>query len=104
MERAHASAALDQGHHRTLTAGWIRAALVGLPRILAPDETLIRFNDARELGGHWGLTHGVANAVAHEPLGLVGQREHAVKLMRADALLRRAHQVDRHEPLIQRDM
>jgi len=47
--------------------------------------------------------HGLADTVRHEPGGLVGDAQHAVKLMRADALLGSGHQVRGENPLVERD-
>ena len=40
----------------------------------------------------------------HEPRGAIANPEHTVKLVSAHALLAGTHQVDRHEPLVKRDM
>lgn len=42
--------------------------------------------------------------MSHEPSALVGDPEHSVKLMGAHALLAGAEQVNREEPLVQRNM
>jgi hypothetical protein len=50
------------------------------------------------------LAHGLADAVRHEPSGLVGYVKHAVQLMRTHAFLGRGHQMERQNPLVQRDV
>src|SRR5690606_20165416 len=50
------------------------------------------------------FAHGLADAVCHEPSGLVGDLKRAVYLMRAETLLAGAQQVDRLKPLVQRHM
>ena len=48
--------------------------------------------------------HGFADAVRHEPSRLVGDAEHAVQLVGADALLARHEQVHCQQPLVQRNL
>lgn len=56
--------------------------------------------DASETAG----LHRFPYAVPHEPRGLVGDAEHAMALVRADALLAAAHQVESSQLLRERDM
>jgi len=42
--------------------------------------------------------------MGQEPRRLVGRAEHAGELVRAHALLARAHQMERHDPLVERKM
>src|SRR5262249_41506959 len=53
--------------------------------------------------GQRAAIHRVAHAVRHEPRGLVADAEVTVKLMRADALLARRHQVQAEQPLRERN-
>src|SRR5665213_300881 len=67
----------------------------------------IRFNEfalAAERASLAGRLHRFADAMRHEPSGLVGNPQHPVKLVGADALLRRSHEVRGEQPLVQRDM
>lgn len=48
--------------------------------------------------------HAVAKTVRHEPRGLVGHAKHALKLLGRNALLGRADQVIRIDPLVQRNL
>src|SRR5205085_52092 len=50
------------------------------------------------------LRHRVANPVRHEPRALVGHAEHPMQLMRAHALLARTEEVEREQPLVQRNV
>src|SRR5665213_531535 len=50
------------------------------------------------------VTHGLTNAMAREPCRFVGQPEHAMDLVGADALLAANHQMQDQQPLVERDM
>ena len=50
------------------------------------------------------VSHGLADAVAEIPRGLVRHAQHPLHLVCAHTLLRFAHQEDRHEPLRQRQV
>lgn len=69
-------------------------ALLRLARFAA-DEGLVRLHDATaathrsEIAG----AHGLTDTMCKEPRALVRDAQHAMKLVRADALLRRAHEV-----------
>ena len=73
------------------------------------DLTEIGFADFDNLtlAVDWGwvrTVHGLADAMAHEPSGLVSDLEHAVKLMSRGALLAPGHQFHDQNPLMQGDM
>ena len=73
------------------------------PAPLAADQRLIHLDNtkqgrpAREIS-----PHGRPDTMAQVPRGLVGDADGPLDLVRADALLRLANQVDRHEPLPER--
>src|SRR5208337_2250628 len=48
--------------------------------------------------------HRFANAMAKKPRSLIGNANRAVDLMCAHAFLRRVHQVEHQNPLVERDM
>lgn len=91
--------ALDQRDYLHLVVIGARAGR--LLTLVAP-KGLVNFDRAAvatELA--FGLdVHGFADAVSHEPRGLVGDAKRAVELVGADALLGRAHQVRRQHPLV----
>ena len=57
------------------------------------DDSFVGFNDAATAAHQAGVigTHGLADAVEHEPSGFVRDADVAVKLVRADALFGRSH-------------
>src|ERR1700722_12642580 len=65
------------------------------------NEWLFRWHGMRAARGR---RRGFADAMAEEPSRLVGHAEHALELERAHALLARAHQVHREQPLGQRNL
>ena len=106
MNRAGATAALNERHDLAHIA---RAALA-LPALAADEDGRLfaeeGFVDLKgdalaAHGGHDGVAHGLTDAVAQEPRGLVLDLQSALQLLRADALLGRTHQVDGLKPLVQ---
>src|SRR5262245_48639739 len=82
------------------------AALL-LAASLGADERFVGFNrlaSAAQRARERLLLHGFAETVRHKPGGLVGDAEHAVELVRRDALLAGRHQIGSEQPLAQRDM
>lgn len=108
LHGAHLAAlAINEGQHVVLVC--VAATLLdafGLDGAVVADERLVHFDRAavaahgRQIAG----THGFADAMSQEPRGLVGDAQHAVQLMGADALLAGAHEIDRLERLVERDM
>lgn len=103
MERTDHAATLDEAEHGALMAV-ARAGL--LMALLETDVRLVGFHgltgtaDRRERTG----THGLADAMRHEPSGFVGHAKCAGQLVAADALLRRAQKIGRKQPLMKFDM
>lgn len=80
---------------------------VSAVRGLTAHVGLVKLNDlvlAPKRAGRGVGGHALADAVGHEPSGLVGHAQHAVKLMRRHALFGRGDQVRGKQPLVQRDM
>jgi hypothetical protein len=103
--RVGEAAALDENHHRRFVDAAPRLVLLEASGSgLCPDVRLVSFNRPRKARLKGRLLHRLPDAVRHEPGALIGHAEHPVKLMRAHALLGRAEQVEREQPLIQRDM
>lgn len=102
MERAHVPVTLDQREYLVLVASTPR----NLRFALAPVESFVGFDNlARSAERRIGLhLERFADAMRHEPRGLVGDPEHPVKLVRADPFLRRAHKVRGHQPLVKRNL
>ena len=73
---------------------------------LAADIGFIDFDYCIGTAAEWtrGLVHGFADAVAHEPSGLVGDAEHTVDLMGAHAFLAGRQHVGREQPLVERHL
>lgn len=65
---------------------------------------LYRLAFATKRASRLQVAHTFANAMAHKPRGFVRQADHAVKLMRTDALLARAHQMRRQKPFGHRNV
>jgi len=76
MRCADLAIALDQGHDGFLGAGLAEGAVLGL----APDEGFIGFDDLvlAAHGASLAIAHTLADAMGHEPCGLVSHPEHAV--------------------------
>src|SRR4029079_19012821 len=113
--RADLAAAFHQRNNGTRLA-FIFPAAFRVWRDARPNEVLmlgatvigfVGFNDAAAAGatknGYAPVAHGLANAMAHEPRGLVADIERAVQLMGRDALLAAAHQMEGLQPLVQGD-
>ena len=65
-------------------------------------QRLVHFHDTQERGTCEGIvSHGLTDAVAQIPSGLVGDSQSSVELIGAHALFGFAHQVDRQKPLTQ---
>jgi len=102
MEAAKIAAAFDQGQHRVLVR---ITALLG-HSLLVTDKGFVGFNDAtvaayrRKLIG----AHCLADAVAHEPSRLKIDPQGAMKLIRADTLLARTHEINRLKPAPRRNV
>jgi hypothetical protein len=92
---------LDQRKDRVLVS---RSGL-HLATGLAANVSLVGLDDpaARTHKARFG-SHGVANAVGHEPGRLIGHAKHAMKVVAADAFLRRTQQVDCNKPLRERNL
>ena len=76
MRCADLAIALDQGHDGFLGARLAESAVLGL----AADEGFIGFNDL-VLTAHrasLAIAHTLADAVGHEPCGLVSHAEHTM--------------------------
>ena len=103
MERANLPAiAVNERKHRILVA-------VAAPfnrTIPAADKSFIRFNGVASAAHRCKLARaeGFTNAMREEPCTLVLNAENAVKLMRTNALLRRAKKIDRLKHLMQREV
>jgi hypothetical protein len=104
VEAADPAIALDQRQHCGLRRD-LAFAVCGL----ATDESLVALDNlicaAERAGiGDAKLSHGLADAMSEEPRGLQAALEGALELAGADALLRRAEQIDRLEPHPHRDV
>src|SRR6185312_9143695 len=99
---ARASDESDNGGLLRLDA--TAAHIVRAVLLLTTDIRLVNLDLAAHLAVEVPGLHGMANAMGHEPSGLVGDPKHSVKLMGTHALLAGRHQVDSHEPLVKRDM
>lgn len=115
VERAGLTATLDQGEDRTLLLGQValeqRAALAAFAqdrRLSLAQIRLIGLHDlafaAHRLRLGRSRRHRLADAVRHEPSGLVGDAEHPAKLRRRHALLGSCHQVEAKDPLGKRNV
>ena len=102
MERAGFATTLDQGNDLVFGPA---ASLFRL----AFDLALIGFIGFHDLpasahGFRLAGFHGFADTVRHKPRGLIRHAKGAVQLVATHALLGRAEQVDRHQPLVKRDL
>jgi hypothetical protein len=80
---------------------------IGTVPSLPADEGFVRFYKctlSSKRAGGGVIPHRLANAVADKPAGFEVDPENARELICAEALLRRAHNVHRLEPDMQRDM
>ena len=103
MEAAGFAAALHQRQHDVL----MTETGLGLANaLLTADESFVAFNHAAGAAHRRkaASAHGFANAVAHKPSRLVANAERSVELVGADTFLAGVHQVECHDPLVQRDM
>jgi hypothetical protein len=101
MEGANRAVALNKRQH-----GGLGRNLVFAIARLAADVGLVDFDDlvlTAESAGQLAFAHCLANAVHHEPGGLIAAAHHALHLERRHALLAAVEQIDRHAPLVQRD-
>src|SRR5689334_12837291 len=80
-------------------------AVVRPLRVLA-DESLVNLDNAaaRAERGEVAGAHRLADAVLHEPRGLVGHAQRAVELVGTDTLLAGGHEDDRLYPKVQGDL
>src|SRR5690242_4191676 len=104
MNGAHLAAALDQRQDGMFVAV---AALGSRYAFLAADERLVGLDRiagwaAQRRQG--AVPHRLADTMAHEPRCVVLDAEDAMKLVAADTLLRRGHQTNRLQPLVQRNV
>lgn len=101
MERAGFAVALDQRHNRLLGGGLAGGAVLGL----AADIGFIGFDNGVGTAAKGSVAvrfvHSLADAVAEEPSGLVGDADHAAHLHRAHALLGSGHDMGSQKPLVQ---
>ena len=84
----------------------LEAALGSINARFATDESLVHF-DRAAIAAHGRRAdgaHGLADAVEHEPRRLVGDAEHAVQQVGADALLAGTKQMSSQQPLVKRDL
>ena len=113
LHRACLAAALNEGDDLPLVA----IGPLPLPAVLGMQdpsraafnvalESLVNLNDLAFAAERTGtaLVHHFADAVADEPSGLDVDAKDAGELVYAEALLGRAHQVDRLQPDVQRDV
>src|SRR3984893_16277338 len=110
MERTNLAAALDKSECRFFAFA-ADVALVTLTDMLvclfAADPSFVGFNDfafATKRAGKCAIAHCFAQAMRHEPRRFVAYADHAVQLMRRNALLAACHQEGSQEPLVERDM
>ena len=113
---ADVAAALDKGDDGRLRCAALRltcrggpcAAVTGSGVLALADNRFRRLRRSclrRRCGPDAAVVlHGLADAVRHEPSGLVGDAEHAVQLVGGHALLARCQQVRRQQPLVERDL
>lgn len=98
MEGADGAFTLDQredGVLMTMTTAHFGSGL-------ATDKGLIRFNRLAARP-HQAATiglHGLADTLSHEPRRLVGNPQHTLNLLAADALFAGTHQLGEHDPLV----
>lgn len=75
------------------------------PLLLAANHGLVHLDDADEGGAVEGvIAHRLSDAMAEEPCGLAGHAERPSHLLGAHALSGLAHEVNRGEPLPQRQV
>src|SRR5450432_41698 len=103
MEAALFALAVHQRDNLHLVLVAVRAFL--LLAFVAP-KGFVHFDNAAARTKQTGTVagHGFADAVGHEPCGLVSDAEHAVNLVRTDGLLASAHEMHSEQPLIQCDL
>ena len=91
---------LDRGHD----GGLIRAEPLADVLPATADIGLVHLDDAGEQTVAFEFLERFANAVTQVPRGLVRDFERALHLVRGDTLPRLDHQVERHEPLEEREV
>src|SRR4051794_28842727 len=106
VDGADLAAALHQPEDGVLVA---RAALRGRDAFLAADERLVGLDCVPEAvtaaeRAKAAIAHGLADAMAQEPRALERDAEQTVELVGADALFGRAKQMERLEPLVERNV
>ena len=113
MERADVAAALDKRDDGALVAGPLaaldRAAAWRVLRRLRSDVAEVGFVGFHDLAfaaqrAQAPSAHRLADAVRHEPSGLVTDVQRAVELVGGNALLAGAHQMEGLQPLVQGDL
>src|ERR1700730_11088714 len=103
MEGASFTAALHKRHDVVL----LRCSLcIGAVLLRAADDCFVRLDKLAFPTDRAALLtgHSLANTMRHEPCALVGYSQHAMELMRRDALFRGGHQMRGQQPLVQRNM
>ena len=101
--RTHLAAALDQRHYGLLVRD---RSCVSAVCSFAADVCFVALNKLAFTAEWAGINraHGFANAVRHEPRGLVSHSERAVQLVRRHAFFAAADKAKRERPFVQRDM
>src|SRR5258708_15464781 len=108
--RPNLAAALNKREHGffTYAANVLFVPLAGmLVALFAANIRFVKLNRltfATKRASRVHVAHAFANAMSHKPRRLVRQAHHAVKLMRAPALLAGAHQMRRQKPFRHRDV
>src|SRR5689334_17727491 len=91
MLSAHTAVTLHQRKHSLFGRDMVLTVLR-----LPPNVTLVNLNHL-VLPAQWRRrmqrAHTLADAMRHEPSGLIGDPKHAVELVAADAFLARGHEV-----------
>lgn len=100
MVAAGFSATLDKRQNLELVSA--ASVLLGVVVILAP-KRLIGLNRTTAAHQAAAVLHSLADSVSHEPSRLVLDAQAAVELVRTDTLLAGTHQMDRQQPLVQRN-
>lgn len=104
VERTGATAALDQRDDLLLRRDLARQALL----LEAADKGFVALDNlafaAERIVRVVRFVHCLADAVAEEPSGFVGDAQHALHLLGAHALFGRGHEVRCEEPLVKRNV
>jgi hypothetical protein len=95
--RDNATISLNESNHGSLVV------VEAMPTFaFTADESFIHLNYASHGLVELSTVHAVANPVQHEPRGFLSHANITSKLHRTYALLVRGDQIERHEPLLQR--